>query len=141
MQTLTLMIYFVILPSVFLLNDFDVKSKIVESNWYSTILTIFHCNYIHNIDDVEESNQIDDDLVEDKQNEDQNNINFDVTRGPDNEDRGDSSCNKGLKNLDMKNADKNENEDDTSSAIQASTSSQSSSKVMKVIDVEDIDLS
>ena len=75
MQTLTLTIYFVILPSVFLLNDFDVKSEIVESNWYSTVLTVFHCNYIHKIDDGEESNQLDDDSVVEER-DDQRNINF-----------------------------------------------------------------
>ena len=75
MQTLTLIIYFVILPSVFLLNDFDVKSEIVESNWYSTVLTVFHCNYIHKIHDGEESNQLDDDSVVEER-DDQRNINF-----------------------------------------------------------------
>ena len=75
MQTLTLTIYFIILPSVFLLNDFDVKSEIVESNWYSTVLTVFHCNYIHKIDDGEESNQLDDDSVVEER-DDQRNINF-----------------------------------------------------------------
>ena len=87
MQTITLTIYFIILPSVFLLNDFDVKSEIVESNWYSTILTIFHCNYIHNIDDGEESNQIDDASVVDEQKGNHSNINFDETRGSDSKDR------------------------------------------------------
>ena len=45
MQTLTLFIYLVLLPSIFLLNDHDTKSVIVESNLYKTILTVFHCNY------------------------------------------------------------------------------------------------
>ena len=45
MQTLTLFIYFVLLPSIFLLNDYDTKSVIVESSLYITILTVFHCNY------------------------------------------------------------------------------------------------
>ena len=46
MQALTMVVYFVLLPSVFLANDFDIKSKIAESDWYGTILTFFHCNYI-----------------------------------------------------------------------------------------------
>ena len=46
MQALTMTVYFVLLPSVFLANDYDIKSKIAESNWYGTILTFFHCNYI-----------------------------------------------------------------------------------------------
>ena len=71
MQTLTLAIYFIILPSVFLLNDDEVKSDIVESNWYSTILTIFHCNYKDSIANDVETNGIDNDLGEDQQNEDQ----------------------------------------------------------------------
>ena len=56
MQTLTLIIYFVLLPSVFLINDFDIKSKIVESKWYNKILTFFHCNYIKSEENPTESN-------------------------------------------------------------------------------------
>ena len=55
MQTLTIAIYFIILPSVFLANDFDTKSQIAESKWYGTILTIFHCNYIKSGDNHDES--------------------------------------------------------------------------------------
>ena len=50
MQTLTLVIYFIFIPSVFLLNDFDTKSKIVDSSWYQTFLASCKCNYIEAID-------------------------------------------------------------------------------------------
>ena len=55
MQTFTITIYFIILPSIFLVNDFDTKSQIAESNWYGTILTVFHCNYIKS-EDIHEDN-------------------------------------------------------------------------------------
>ena len=131
MQTLTLIIYFVILPLVFLLNDFDVKSDIVDSNWYGTILTIFHCNYINIIDDSEETNSIENDSVKDNQNEDQNHIDSDDTSGSNTEDKGPSSSNRGLEKLHMKNAKKDENEYENSSAARSSTSNQSSSKIMQ----------
>ena len=55
MQALTMIVYFVLLPSVFLVNDFDIKSRIAESNWYGTILTFFHCNYIKSEDNHSEN--------------------------------------------------------------------------------------
>ena len=65
MQTLTLFIYLVVLPSIFLLNDDDTKSGIVESNLYKTILTIFHCNY-NKSEETEEGINEDDDPKEDQ---------------------------------------------------------------------------
>ena len=50
MQTLTLMIYFILLPLVLLLNDFDIKSTITDSPRYEIILNMFHCNYTNSID-------------------------------------------------------------------------------------------
>ena len=50
MQTLTLIIYFILLPLVFLLNDFDIKSTIADSHTYEKILNMFHCNYTNSID-------------------------------------------------------------------------------------------
>ena len=50
-------IYFMILPSVFLVNDYDIKSQIAESNWYGSILTFFHCNYIKSEDSHEETSE------------------------------------------------------------------------------------
>ena len=57
MQALTMVVYFLLLPSVFLANDFDIKSKIAESDWYGTILTFFHCNYIKSEDSNEETSE------------------------------------------------------------------------------------
>ena len=45
MQLLTMMVYFNILPCIFLINDSDVKGQIIESNWYNTILNIFNWQY------------------------------------------------------------------------------------------------
>ena len=50
MQTLTLIIYFILLPLVLLLNDFDIKSTITDSPTYEKILNMFHCNYNNSID-------------------------------------------------------------------------------------------
>ena len=50
MQTLTLIIYFILLPLVFLINDFDIKSTIADSHTYERILNMFHCNYTNSID-------------------------------------------------------------------------------------------
>ena len=49
MQTLTLIIYFILLPLVILLNDYDIKSTIVDSHTYEKILDMFHCNYNNSI--------------------------------------------------------------------------------------------
>ena len=68
MQTITLIIYFVILPAIFLLNDYDVKSAIVVSIWYQKILKMFQCDYSKPLDDDAEQ------IVEDKQNEIENDI-------------------------------------------------------------------
>ena len=55
MQTLTMTIYFMILPSVYFINDYDIKSKIAESIWYGSVLTFFHCNYTKSEDSLEET--------------------------------------------------------------------------------------
>ena len=55
MQSLTLIIYFNILPSIFLINDSDIKSSIVESNLYGRILTLFNCNYVKSTENDAES--------------------------------------------------------------------------------------
>ena len=49
MQTISMIIYFILLPVVFLLNDFDIKSAIADSHKYEKILDMFHCNYSNSI--------------------------------------------------------------------------------------------
>ena len=44
LQTLTIIIYFNILPCVFLINDFDVKTNIASSSYYIMILEAFNCH-------------------------------------------------------------------------------------------------
>ena len=44
-----MILYFILLPVVFLINDFDVKSAIAESPSYEKILDTFNCNYTTSI--------------------------------------------------------------------------------------------
>ena len=69
MQTISMIIYFILLPVVFLINDFDIKSTITDSLIYEKILDIFHCNYTNSIDDNAE-NSIDANQI---QNENESN--------------------------------------------------------------------
>ena len=45
MQLLTMIVYFNVLPCIFLINDSDVKAQIVESNWYNRFLDIANLQY------------------------------------------------------------------------------------------------
>ena len=45
MQTLSVMIYFNILPSILILNDTNFKNVIVDSQWYDHFLKGFGCHY------------------------------------------------------------------------------------------------
>ena len=40
-QTLTFFLYFVIVPSTYLINDSELKSKIIDTNWYIAFLNLF----------------------------------------------------------------------------------------------------
>ena len=59
MQTLTFVIYFNIVPCIFLINDTDFKGKVAESSCYNAILNVFKCQYIHE-DDNNDEKSIDD---------------------------------------------------------------------------------
>ena len=57
MQTLTLVIYFNILPCVFLIKDSsELKINILDSSWYNHILVMFCCQYNKEEDDVVQRN-------------------------------------------------------------------------------------
>ena len=57
MQTLTLVIYFNILPCVFLIKDSsEYKIDILDSSWYDKILVMFCCHYKKKDDDVVQRN-------------------------------------------------------------------------------------
>jgi hypothetical protein len=43
LQTFTFILYFVLVPSIFLINDPHFKGVIIESKWYATFLNIFSC--------------------------------------------------------------------------------------------------
>ena len=46
MQLLSLIVYFNILPCIFLINDSNVKGQIIQSNWYNRFLNITKFQYI-----------------------------------------------------------------------------------------------
>ena len=57
MQTLTLVVYFNILPCIFLLKDSsELKINILDSNWYDELLVMFCCHYSKKDDDVVQRN-------------------------------------------------------------------------------------
>ena len=70
MQTISMIIYFILLPVVFLINDFDIKSTIADSHIYEKILDTFHCNYTNSIDGNAE-NSVDANQI---QNENESNV-------------------------------------------------------------------
>ena len=43
LQTLSLLFYFIIIPSVILLTDSKSRSNIIESNWYAKLNNLFRC--------------------------------------------------------------------------------------------------
>ena len=45
MQLLTLVVYFNILPCIYLVNDSQVLSQIIDTSWYNSFLDIFNCQY------------------------------------------------------------------------------------------------
>ena len=51
MQTLTFFCYFVLVPSILLINDSDTKGYIIESKWYVSFLSIFHWEDVDEIDE------------------------------------------------------------------------------------------
>ena len=56
MQTLSVMIYFNILPSILILNDTNFKNVIVDSQWYDHFLKGFGCQYKTQRDAEENNN-------------------------------------------------------------------------------------
>ena len=136
MQTLTLLIYFIILPLVFLLNDFDMKSQIVESNWYGTMLTFFNCNYIKPMDNGEDSNIVNDAAAEENSNRDENNG---VDAGDDNDhndNRNGQLFKRTFKEEEKDDATRKKIELGNNDAAQAPTEAKSSSDHIAVVDLE-----
>ena len=77
MQLLTLIVYFNILPCIFLINDSDVKGQIIESNWYNTLLNIFNCQYIIQTDNEDETEIVNDEMPQESPGKNYNRpINF-----------------------------------------------------------------
>ena len=58
LQTLTIFIYFIALPSTFLINNTKFKIFIAESNWYSTFLNIFNCQYHDHLEENDNANAV-----------------------------------------------------------------------------------
>ena len=68
MQTVSLMIRFVILPFIILINDTEWKQKMIESSWYNLFLDRLNCQY-NDQDENDEENKDDDDCQLHGQNE------------------------------------------------------------------------
>ena len=47
LNTISLFIEFVVLPSIFLINDSDLKAQMMETTWYNNFLNIFNWQYIN----------------------------------------------------------------------------------------------
>ena len=73
MQTLTLVIYFNILPYVFMMNNSNLKDNIIESKLYGIILSVFNCNYVKQADNDEEI--CDEENISDDKNRNEKNKN------------------------------------------------------------------
>ena len=53
LQTLTIIVYFNILPCVFLTNTSEFKDWAAENPWYEKFLEVFNCQYTNNSNDDE----------------------------------------------------------------------------------------
>ena len=77
MQTLTLVIYFNILPYVFMMHNSNLKDNIIESKLYGIILGVFNCNYVKQADNDGEICDVKNTFEEENRNaENQNSIEF-----------------------------------------------------------------
>ena len=76
MQTFTFLVYFVIVPSVFLVNDPHIKGVIIENKWYIKLLDLFSLD----------SNYEDEATNEDQEEEEENQVerNIEVNNGDNN---------------------------------------------------------
>ena len=57
LQTLTNLFYFVLIPSLLLINDTDLKGRLSESDWYDNFLTKINCQYVEHDDAKKEENR------------------------------------------------------------------------------------
>ena len=55
MQTLSLILYFIVLPCIILINDSNVKAQISDTECYIKILTMFNCQYSNSNEDESSS--------------------------------------------------------------------------------------
>ena len=55
MQTLSLILYFIVLPCIILINDTNVKAQLSDTDCYIKILTMFNCQYSNSNDDESSS--------------------------------------------------------------------------------------
>ena len=58
LQTLTIIVYFNILPCVFLANISDSKDWAAESPWYEKFLKMFNCQYMADSNDEENQSSV-----------------------------------------------------------------------------------
>ena len=64
MHLVTLVVYFNILPCIFLINDSHVKGQIIESNWYNRFLNIFNCQYTNPTDEEDTTENVGNEMHE-----------------------------------------------------------------------------
>ena len=137
MQTLTLTIYFNILPCMFLMNDSDIKSIIVTSNFYDTLLTIFHCNYVKSIDIDEENSSSSNPSEEENPHREEN-----VIAGEDNcnnDNRHSPLFKRSFEEAQKEDTTGSRNEHENNNDVQDEMPSPSSSTDVVVIDLELVD--
>ena len=72
LQTINIIILFIILPCVYLINDSDLKENIVESKYYLTILQFFHCQWNSQNEVVDENEELNSQGQVDDRNKDDN---------------------------------------------------------------------
>jgi hypothetical protein len=72
MQLLTLIVYFNILPCIFLINDFDVKGQIIDSNWYNRFLRISNCQYTIQTDKEDTADFVQNEMHQENPDENRN---------------------------------------------------------------------
>ena len=73
LQTLTLLIYFIIIPCTFWISDSHLKAIIAESNWYLAFINMFNCQSTNPIEEENDNEGVNNQIEEDDDNEDGNN--------------------------------------------------------------------
>ena len=134
MQTLTLVIYFNILPYVFMMHDSNLKNNIIESKFYGTILSFFHCNYINQVENDEDNRE-----GENISEEDHKNVNEKNSTEFEEDNHGNENsqhCQTRFKNSKKKDFPENERKHEKKNTSQYSSLGSSSTNDIDIVDLE-----